>query len=53
MYLVPEVSMRKLIIILITFIAVVTFIRAFENTGNMNIRNNPAVSGNPPEVFTN
>ena len=28
--------MRKLVIILIAFIAVVTFIRAFDNSGNLN-----------------
>jgi len=42
--------MRKLFIILITFIAVVTFIRAFENSGSVNGEINPAVS---ESVFIN
>jgi hypothetical protein len=37
-----EVIMRKLVLILIAFIAVVTFIRAFDNPGTENLRNIPS-----------
>ena len=43
--------MRKLIIILISFIAVATFIRAFDNAGSVEIA--PAVSENISEVYKN
>ena len=43
--------MRKLVIILITFIAVVTFIRAFENSGNPDIGASPVISGINSEVL--
>jgi hypothetical protein len=33
--------MRKLVIILIVFIAVVTFIRAFDNSGDLKINVSP------------
>jgi hypothetical protein len=36
--------MRKLVIILIAFIAVVTFIRAFDNTGNLGMNVSPDIS---------
>jgi len=41
--------MRKLFIILVTFIAVVTFIRAFDNTGSAEIA--PAVSESGPDYI--
>ena len=37
--------MRKLVLILIAFIAVVTFIRAFDNSGSMISGNAPGISG--------
>jgi hypothetical protein len=35
--------MRKLVLILIAFIAVVTFIRAFDNTGDEKINASPEI----------
>jgi hypothetical protein len=37
--------MRKLVIILIAFLAVVTFIRALENSGDLSINISPGISG--------
>jgi hypothetical protein len=37
--------MRKLVIILIAFIAVVTFIRAFDNSEDLNAGKNPGFPG--------
>jgi hypothetical protein len=37
--------MRKLVIILIAFIAVVTFIRAWDNSGDLDMNIDPGVSG--------
>ena len=45
--------MRKLFIILVVFIAVVTFIRAFDNVGNLNMESTPVISENISEVITN
>ncbi|MCL2831665.1 MAG: hypothetical protein FWD78_00710 [Treponema sp.] len=42
--------MRKLFIILIFFIAVVTFIRAMDNFGNVKINDVPEVSGGNTEI---
>jgi len=42
--------MRKLFIILVFFIAVVTFIRALDNLGN-NMGAAPAISGNASEII--
>jgi hypothetical protein len=39
------VFMRKLVIILIAFIAVVTFIRALDNSGDLDMNLSPGVSG--------
>jgi hypothetical protein len=36
--------MRKLVIILIAFIAAVTFIRAFDNTGDLSMNVSPDIS---------
>ncbi|AEF82412.1 hypothetical protein [Leadbettera azotonutricia] len=36
--------MRKLVIILIAFIAVVTFIRAFDNSGDLDMNISPGIS---------
>ena len=45
--------MRKLFFILIAFIAVVTFIRAFDYSVNINPENPPPISETKPEVFIN
>ena len=42
--------MRKLVLILIIFIAVVTFIRAIDNSGNEQIQ---TISGQRIEINTN
>jgi hypothetical protein len=36
--------MRKLVIILLAFIAVVTFIRAYDNSGDLDINVSPGVT---------
>ena len=36
--------MRKLVIILIVFIAVITFIRAFDNSGGLDMNISPGIS---------
>jgi hypothetical protein len=37
--------MRKLVIVLIAFIAAVTFIRALDHTGNVSMNITPEISG--------
>jgi hypothetical protein len=39
------VFMRKLVIILIAFIAVVTFIRALDHSGDLDMNISPGISG--------
>jgi len=45
--------MRKLFILLITFLAVVTFIRAFDNAEKISIEIAPAVTESSSEIFIN
>lgn len=45
--------MRKLVLILLAFIAVVTFIRAFDNSGDLHAEGVPVISGTIGELESN
>ena len=42
--------MRKLVLILLAFIAVATFIRAFDNSGDLHAEGAPVISGTISDI---